>query len=94
VDTGASNVVLSHQAARAIGLDPDTLAYTQLTSTTNGMGRSAPVTLSSIQVGDITLRDVRGSVNMAYLDQSLLGMSFLSRLSGFSIESGELVLYR
>jgi len=94
VDTGASNVVLSHQAARAIGLDPDTLAYTQLTSTANGMGRSAPVTLSSIQVGDITLRDVGGSVNMADLDQSLLGMSFLSRLSGFSIESGELVLYR
>lgn len=93
VDTGASGVVLSHKAARAIGLDPDNLSYTQLTSTANGMGRSAPVTLSSVRIGDITLRDVRGSVNFADLDTSLLGMSFLSRLSGFSIEGGELVLY-
>jgi len=50
--------------------------------------------LDEVALGDIRVRDVRAAVIDAPLVTSLLGMSFLSRLSGFSVEDGKLVLRR
>lgn len=92
VDTGASDVVLSRQDAERIGLNPDTLSYTRTYMTANGATGGAPVKLNRLQIGQFTLDDFPASVNRGELDSSLLGMSALRKLGGFSIEGDEMVI--
>jgi aspartyl protease family protein len=62
-------------------------------STANGVARVAPVTLDRITIGDITVRDVPAAVaEPGRLRTSLLGMTFLNKLSRFDMRSGVLVL--
>lgn len=92
VDTGASEVVLSQADAERLGFDIEALEYTQRYNTANGIVWGAPVRLRKIRLGDIVVEDVRASVNSGEMDGSLLGMSFLSKLSGFSVEGDRLIL--
>ena len=92
VDTGASDVVLSPRDARRIGIDPATLAYTRIYGTANGTVQGAPVQLKRVRIGTIVMDGMPASVNAAPMDRSLLGMSFLGRLSGYSVENGVLTL--
>jgi aspartyl protease family protein len=90
VDTGASDVVLTPSDARRIGIDPNTLDFSRRYSTANGVVAGAPVVLNSLRVGPIELDNVRASVNRAEMAGSLLGMSFLGRLSGYEVRDGVL----
>lgn len=92
VDTGASDVVLSLADARKLGFNPDTLSYTQVYSTANGMVRGAPVILGEIAIGRIRVTNVVASINQAPMAGSLLGMSFLGRLSAYEFRNGSLTL--
>ena len=92
VDTGASQVVLTPGDAARVGLDPEKLSFIGRAQTANGAIATAPVRLNSLKIGPILTKDVTASVNSAEMGQSLLGMSFLNRLSGFRIENGTLVL--
>jgi aspartyl protease family protein len=92
VDTGASEVMLSPADARRLGYDPATLAYTKVYQTANGTVRGAPVTIPEIVVGPIRLTDVAASINEHDTDGSLLGMSFLGRLSGYQVSGDTLTL--
>jgi aspartyl protease family protein len=93
LDTGASSVVLTHEAARAAGLPLEVLSYTVPVDTANGRTRAAPVTLQSIGVGGIVERDVSALIAQpGQLRQSLLGMSFLNRLEGWEVRGDRLVL--
>jgi aspartyl protease family protein len=94
IDTGASDVALTKDDARRIGLDPDTLSYTIPYRTANGTSFGAPVRIASIKIGDIIVDDVPGHVAAGDLGQSLLGMSFLRRLSSFEVRGDEMVLRR
>lgn len=92
-DTGASAVVLTAVDARKAGYDPDALNYTVRVSTANGTGRAAAVTLDRIEVGGIVRNNVRAFVaEQEALDTSLLGMSFLGTLSGYSVSGNALEL--
>lgn len=93
VDTGASEVVLSQDDARRLGIDPDRLSYTRIYRTANGTAYGAPVVLDEIAIGPISLRDVRASVNRAPMDRSLLGMSFLGRLGAYEVRGDRLTLW-
>jgi aspartyl protease family protein len=90
VDTGASEVVLTPADARRIGLNPNALTYSRRYQTANGVGEGAPVRLNRVTVGPIELEDVRASVNKAEMPGSLLGMTFLGRLSGYEVRDGVL----
>ncbi|MFT6580205.1 MAG: aspartyl protease family protein [Alphaproteobacteria bacterium] len=92
LDTGASDIVLDPQDAVRLGFKLDRLTFSRQYQTANGVVRSAPVNLDAVQIGAITIRNVDASVNGAPLGASLLGMSFLERLSGYSVENGTLVL--
>lgn len=93
LDTGASSVVLTHEAAKAAGLPLEVLTYTVNVDTANGRTRAAPVTLQSIGVGNIVERDVTALIAQpGQLRQSLLGMSFLNRLEGWEVRGDRLVL--
>ena len=93
LDTGASSVVLSYEAAKAAGLPLEVLAYSVTVDTANGRTRAAPVTLQTIGVGGIVERDVAALIAQpGQLRQSLLGMSFLNRLEGWEVRGDRLML--
>lgn len=92
-DTGASAVVLTQSDARAAGLPVDRLAYVVPVQTANGTGRAALVVLDTIVIGDITRTNIRAYVaDDGALETSLLGMTFLETLSGYSVTQDDLVL--
>ena len=93
VDTGASSVVLSKADAEAAGINPDNLSYTVSVMTANGRTLAAPVRLSELAIGPIVRRNVQALVAKdGQLDQSLLGMTFLSTLGSLQMQTDELRL--
>jgi len=92
VDTGASDVLLSQADARRLGIDTGSLSYSQLYRTASGTARGAPITLPEIDIGTIRVTDVNASVSEGDTDGSLLGMSFLGRLSGYEVNGDTLTL--
>jgi len=92
VDTGASEVVLSPADARRLGFTPSMLTFDRIYQTANGIGRGAPVVLQSIAVGPFRFDEVAASVNDVAMSDSLLGLSFLNRLSGYEVRGDSLLL--
>jgi aspartyl protease family protein len=93
VDTGATGVVLSREDARRVGINPHPSEFTARTSTANGIVPVAPIVLNEVAVGEISVRDVPALVHPdSHFQGSLLGMSFLSRLSQFEVSKGRLIL--
>jgi aspartyl protease family protein len=93
LDSGASSVVLTHDAAKAAGLPLEMLSYSVGVETANGRTRAAPVTLQSIAVGGLVEREVAALIAQpGQLRQSLLGMSFLNRLQSWEVRGDRLVL--
>lgn len=93
IDTGATMVALSYEDAERAGIYLSDGDFNRAVSTANGTARVAPVTLDRVSIGDITVRNVPAAVaERGRLRTSLLGMSFLSRLSRFDMRSGLLVM--
>ena len=93
IDTGATMVALSYEDAERAGILLNDSDFTQSVSTANGIARVAPVTIDRISIGNITVRNVPAAVTeRGRLKTSLLGMSFLRRLSRFDMRSGRLVM--
>ena len=91
IDTGASSVVLTQEAAKDSGLPIEILSYTVNVDTANGRTRAAPVTLERIVVGSVIERSVPALVaQQGQLKQSLLGMSFLNRLDSWEVRGDKL----
>lgn len=92
VDTGASAVALTADDARHLGIDPNGLNYNYTVTTANGQARAAQVKLASISVGQARVNDVDAYVLDRGLETSLLGMSYLGRLSQFQATKTNLIL--
>lgn len=93
VDTGASVVVLTPGDARGAGIDPESLTYSARVSTANGRTTAAPVTLESVEIGEIRRNRIPAMVARdGALEQSLLGMSFLSTLWATEFRGDQLIL--
>ena len=93
-DTGATVVVLRYDDAQRLGYGPSSLKYDAVMMTANGRAKAARITLDRIRVGDITVRDVEALVaEPDLLHSSLLGMSFIRRLSRFELRGRQLVLF-
>ena len=93
VDTGASLVALTYDDAQRLGIYVKPGDFTHVAQTANGTARVAPVTISRITIGDITVRNVPAVVSeRGKSDRTLLGMSFLGRLSRVEMRGGTLVL--
>jgi aspartyl protease family protein len=93
VDTGASFVALSYEDAEEAGLSPRSLTFDLPVNTANGQVEAARVVLRRVMIGNVLVRDVEGIVlpKGAY-EGTLLGMSFLNRLSRFRVEEGTLYI--
>ncbi len=93
VDTGASSVVLRPEDADMAGLDVRELRYNIPVSTANGVAYTARVRLEAVSIGGIRMRNVEALIAQPNsLSQSLLGMSFLSRLRSYEFSGDFLVL--
>lgn len=94
VDTGASDVVLSHSDAERVGIDLASLTYLGRATTANGVVRTAPTRVETVELGDITDRNLRVVVNEGEMEGSLLGMSYLRRFESLEIRGDRLILTR
>jgi aspartyl protease family protein len=93
IDTGASSVVLTQEAAKAANLPLDLLKYDVAIETASGRTHAAAVVIDRIAVGGILERRVPALVSApGELKTSLLGMSFLNRLKSFEIGGGRLLM--
>ena len=93
VDTGATAVALTPDDAARLGIDPQELHYGYKVVTAGGQIRAASVRLASITVAGARLENVDALVIEKGLDTSLLGMTYLGRLSRFEATRGTLVLH-
>ncbi len=94
VDTGATNVVLSEADARRVGLDPDRLVFAGRANTANGTVATASARIETVELENITDRNMRVQVNGGEMNGSLLGMDYLRRFARIEIEPDRLVLIR
>ena len=95
IDTGATYVALSYEDAASLGIYPGPGDYKYETRTANGTAHDAAVTLREVRLGDIVVENVQAVVGeRGMLDVSLLGMSFLSRLSRVEATDSALALRR
>lgn len=92
VDTGANSVALTPEDAIKAGIKLNELNYNIPISTAGGQNVAAAVTLKSISVGPVTIRNVRAIVVPEGLSTSLLGMTFLSELQKFEATPYALIL--
>ena len=83
VDTGASVVALTRADALRLGVDPEPADFTGRVQTASGVVRAAPVQLKSVSVAGARVDEVEALVVEQGLEYSLLGMSYLGRLSAF-----------
>ncbi|MGO4406570.1 TIGR02281 family clan AA aspartic protease [Bosea sp. RAF48] len=93
VDTGASIVALTAADAQALGIKSDANARKMMLSTANGTVTGYHTVLREIRLGDIVVRNVDAVVlPERALSMSLLGNSFLSKLQGYEVQTGRMVL--
>lgn len=92
IDTGASDIMLSLDEAKRIGIDLKKLSFNKPYQTANGTSWGASVNLEEIEVGNVKFKNVLASVNNADMGTSLLGMSFLRKFRKYEFYQDRLVL--
>ena len=102
VDTGATAVALTPadaarlaltlDDAKRLGFQPASLDYAYSVTTANGPARAAKVTLASVSVAGAEISNVDALVIDKGLQTSLLGMTYLGRLSQFEATPSAMIL--
>ncbi len=91
VDSGATTTSLSRAAARRAGVESGG-GFPAMVQTANGIVGVERGRADRIKVGPIEREDVAVHVSDAFGDINVIGMNFLSTLSGWSVEGRTLVL--
>ena len=92
VDTGATAVALTAEDAQRLGFDPKALNYNYGVATANGQAHAARIKLASVSVAGAEVQNVDALVIDRGLQTSLLGMTYLGRLSQFEATPTALIL--
>jgi len=92
VDTGASVVALTRNDAMRLGLALTPADFTATVETASGPVRAAPIVLDHVAVAGARVEKVKALVVETGLPHSLLGMSYLGRLSAFEARPTGLTL--
>lgn len=94
VDTGATFVTINESVARGLGYGGNDLRFRYEVSTANGKVKAARVVLKTVEIGTVHARNVEALVVRGkVLDNVLIGMSFMKKLSSYSAENNELKLF-
>ncbi|MDF3605913.1 retropepsin-like aspartic protease [Paracoccus sp. DMF-8] len=95
VDTGATSIALTRRdAGRDRHRHERSWPLPGEARTANGVVRTAPVLIDSFGIGEIHDERIMAVVIDGDLDQSLLGMNYLSRYARVSMQGRLLVLER
>jgi aspartyl protease family protein len=92
VDTGATLSALSVGAARDAGVEPDPLRLPVLVRTAGGTTRAELAHVEDLRFGNIVAKDLDAIITGDTGGLNVLGMNFLSRLKGWRVEDGVLIL--
>ena len=92
VDTGATDVALTTDDARRLGVNLSSLTFDRSVSTAAGPSKAAHVELDYVSVAGARVDHVSALVLESGLTTSLLGMTYLGRLSKFEATQNALVL--
>jgi aspartyl protease family protein len=93
IDTGASSIAINETTARRLGFTANSLKFEHPVQTANGETKVAVVMLDRVELDGIRVRNVQAVVGRdEALSGTLIGMTFLKRLSSFQVENGMLRL--
>jgi aspartyl protease family protein len=93
IDTGATQVAMNASQARRLGIDYHVTGNPAEVTTASGVARAWMVTLDSVKVGDLEVRNVSAVVLEGEQPKvTLLGMSYLGRME--ITNSGRLMTLR
>ncbi|HUN97045.1 MAG TPA: TIGR02281 family clan AA aspartic protease [Bradyrhizobium sp.] len=94
IDTGATQVVLTYETAKAVGLPLELLNYDVDLETAGGHTKAARLTLDRLAIGRLVERSVPALVvPHGLMKTNLLGMSFLDRMESWDVRADRLVLH-
>lgn len=92
IDSGATTIVLSAAAMNAAGIKPDEDSFASMVQTANGMVAAKRIRVDRLIVGPITRDGLAAITAPEFGDVNVLGMNFLSTLSGWGVERRTLIL--
>lgn len=93
IDTGATVVAVNRSTAQSIGYRLAPADFRIEVQTANGTARAASIVLDNVGIGRLSVDRVAAVVlDDELLGETLVGMSFLSRLKGFQVADGALIL--
>jgi aspartyl protease family protein len=91
VDSGATTTSISRDTAERAGIEPSR-GFQAMVQTANGVVMVDRGRAESLKVGSIERDNVAVHISDAFGDLNVIGMNFLSSLSGWSVEGRTLVL--
>jgi aspartyl protease family protein len=91
IDSGATTTSISTETARKAGIEPAS-GFPAMVRTANGVVSVQRGRAETLQVGDIERRNLGVHISEAFGPMNVLGMNFLSSLSGWGVEGQWLVL--
>ena len=91
VDSGATTTSISVETARRAGIEPSS-RIPAMVQTANGTVAVERGRAERIEVGHIVREDVGVHISEGFGDTNVLGMNFLSSLSGWGVERNRLIL--
>lgn len=91
IDSGATSTAISEATAKAIGITPRRMPPVILT-TGNGQIEAARGRVETLRIGGLETRDLPVVIAPTFDDVEVIGMNFLSRLQGWRVEQGTLIL--
>lgn len=92
VDTGATLTAFSADSAERAGLEPRTGGLPVMLSTANGTVTADLTTVNRLDFGNIEAEGLDAVIAPNLGRTNVLGMNFLSRLEGWRVENGDLIL--
>lgn len=92
VDTGATVTAISENVAAAAGIEPDPLRLPARVETANGVVSAQLARLNTLRFGSVAARDLDAIVMPGEDGPNVIGMNFLTRLKGWRVEEGVLIL--
>ena len=91
VDSGATTTSISVETARRAGIEPSS-SIPAIVRTANGTVSVDRGRAERLQVGHIVREDVGVHISEGFGETNVLGMNFLSSLSGWGVERNRLIL--
>lgn len=93
IDTGATYVAINESTARMVGLKLTSADFRHKANTANGVTPAAFARLDAMEIGPIRVNNVDVFIlKDSSLSDTLIGMSFISKLSSFRVENSQLIL--